>query len=413
MKGSVVMLSFLLIFWTGSLTGQNLTSDQLIYLNNTVNTICNDTILSKSNWQSLKTAIKDKRIVLLGEPNHGSKEIFKLRNDLIRFLHNNAGFNTVLFESGIGELVAIDIDRSNLTDAQMTHGFFGSWRTSEFRDLMGYIKSSGMSIAGFDVQRTGSTFEPWLNTLASNKMLDIVHYKTLEDRYGLLQRKLTTRNIVYDSVYTTTQDLVKDYQHVYELMVKSRPVDTSKMFVLVLRTIVNRVIYLQYMLQFVKDGDWHSRWAARDLAMAENIKWLKEYIFKNEKLIVVAHNFHVARDNPNEQVMGAILAQAYSTLMYTVGVFAGTGEYADNTGNRIKMAPPDSTTLDIKHVIGSLPGFVGFLDVPKIKDETNDWLYRNITINDSFIDLAGSNSMVLAKQFDGLLFIKMISMPEP
>ena len=175
MKGSVVMLSFLLIFWTGRLTGQNLTSHQLIYLNNTVNTICNDTILSKSNWQSLKTAIKDKRIVLLGEPNHGSKEIFKLRNDLIRFLHNNAGFNTVLFESGIGELVAIDIDRSNLTDAQMTHGFFGSWRTSEFRDLMGYIKSSGMSIAGFDVQRTGSTFEPWLNTLASNKMLDIVH----------------------------------------------------------------------------------------------------------------------------------------------------------------------------------------------------------------------------------------------
>ena len=91
MKGSIGVLSFLLIFWTGSLTGQNLTSHQLIYLNNTVNTICNDTILSKSNWQSLKTAIKDKRIVLLGEPNHGSKEIFKLRNDLIRFLHNNPG----------------------------------------------------------------------------------------------------------------------------------------------------------------------------------------------------------------------------------------------------------------------------------------------------------------------------------
>ncbi|MBK9932050.1 MAG: erythromycin esterase family protein [Saprospiraceae bacterium] len=413
MKGSIGVLSFLLIFWTGSLTGQNLTSDQLIYLNNTVNTICNDTILSKSNWQSLEAAIKNKRIVLLREPNHGSREIFKLRNDLIRFLHNNAGFNTVLFESGIGELVAIDIDRGNLTDAQMTHGFFGGWRTREFRDLMAYIKSSGISIAGFDVQRTGSSFKQLLNTLAGNKNIDTILYKTLEDRYGLQQRRLADRNIVYDSVYVTTRELVKDYQQLYELLVKSEKTDTTEAFVFSLRTIKNRINYLQYMLQFVKDGDWHSRWAARDLAMAENIKWLKEYIFKNEKLIVVAHNFHVARDNPNEQVMGAILAQAYSTLMYTVGVFAGTGEYADNTGNRIKMAPPDSTTLDIKHVIGSLPGFVGFLDVPKIKDETNDWLYRNITLNDSFIDLAGSNSMVLAKQFDGLLFIKMISMPEP
>lgn len=394
------------------LNGQDLTKHQQSFLNKNVHTICNDEIISKADWQPITTATKDKRIVLLGEPNHGSKEIFELRNDLIRFLHNKAGFNTVLFESGIGELAYVDIEKTNLTAAQMTHGFFGGWRTREFRDLMEYIKSTDISIAGFDVQRTGDSFKQLLNRIAANKNTDTFICKTLEDRYGILQRNLANRNAVYDSVDVATKQLIKDYQLVHRLLARSKPVDTSKAFLFSLRTIINRIDYLQYMLQFVKDGDWHKRWAARDTAMAENIKWLIEDIYKDEKIIVVAHNFHVSRYNKNERVMGAILTAGYTKQMYSVGMFAGAGEYADNAGKMMKMVQPDSATLDIKHIINKLPGYANFLDIPRMNYKGDDWLHRNITVNDTFVDLSGSNSMVLAKQFDGLLFIKKISVPE-
>ncbi|HEV7783653.1 MAG TPA: hypothetical protein VGO58_20420 [Chitinophagaceae bacterium] len=54
-------------------------------------------------------------MVLIGEPNHGSKEIFLLRNSLIKFLHESHGFDIILFESGIGELIRADISKDQLT----------------------------------------------------------------------------------------------------------------------------------------------------------------------------------------------------------------------------------------------------------------------------------------------------------
>ena len=68
-----------------------------------------------SDWKALKKQLKGKRLVLLGEFNHGSKEIFELRNDLIQYLHKELGFTTILFESGIGELAVINDQKEQLS----------------------------------------------------------------------------------------------------------------------------------------------------------------------------------------------------------------------------------------------------------------------------------------------------------
>ncbi|MEM6721232.1 MAG: hypothetical protein AAF611_18020 [Bacteroidota bacterium] len=113
----------------------------------------------KGDWKPILKEVKNKRIVLLGELNHGSKEIFLSRNDLIKSLHEKLGFDVILFESGIGELIETNSQKKNLPPNKMTYGFFGGWRTSEFVDLMDYVKSRNMSISGFDVQRTGNSFQ--------------------------------------------------------------------------------------------------------------------------------------------------------------------------------------------------------------------------------------------------------------
>lgn len=76
------------------------------------------------------------------------------------------------------------------------------------------------------------------------------------------------------------------------------------------------------------------------------------------------------------------------------------------------MEEPDSTALDIKHVIASLNGSVNFISIPKKSMRGSEWLRSPITINDTFIDLKSSNKMILADYFDGLLLLDKVSPPK-
>ena len=137
---------------------QSLTNEQIIFLKRYSKTIYIDSLQNQSNFSFLSPHVRDKKLILIGEPNHGSKEIFELRNSLIKYLHQETGTKAVLFEVGIGELITADINRANMSPSQMTDGLFGGWRTKEFVELMDYAKAQNISIAGFDVQRTGGSF---------------------------------------------------------------------------------------------------------------------------------------------------------------------------------------------------------------------------------------------------------------
>jgi erythromycin esterase len=413
MKKILTLLPLFLLLNVFSLRAQNLDYPQRTYLRENAYTIYPDETFSRSSWEYIVPNIVNKRIVLLGEFTHGAKEIFQLRNELIHFLHEKQGFNTILFESGMGEVAVIDITRKQLTGSQMTLGFFGGWRNTSSKELMEYVKLNNMGFAGFDVQRTGNSFQNILKNAARKQNIDTTLCNQLEERYGILQRELTDKKAVYDSLATKTLQLVDDYQQMYNKISVNMPGNFAKELLFSRKTITNRIRFLQYMLRFVKDHDWKSRWEARDAAMADNIKWLADSIYKNEKLIVIAHNFHVAKNNEQQKVMGDILHSYFPTDTYSFGFFAGSGAYADNAGKEMKMLPPDSSSLDIKHVVARFPGFTTYLHIPEQKLAGTEWLHQNVIVNDTFIDLDGSNKMILAKQFDGLIFLKKVSPSGP
>ncbi|MEO1032695.1 MAG: erythromycin esterase family protein [Bacteroidota bacterium] len=364
------------------------------------------------NWKPILKAVKNKRIVLLGELNHGSKEIFKSRNDLIKSLNQELGFNVILFESGIGELIEINLQKKTLSPTEMIYGFFGGWRTDEFVELMDYIKSNNISISGFDVQRTGGAFEKLLVDEIVRLSLDSDKYGDLEKRFFNEKRKLTNRQAVYDSVQKSTHNLIEDYKILKSSIKNAEHVALNDVSNFVVRTIENRIKYLQYFLNFVKDKDWSKRWKERDFMMFSNIDWLLKTIYKNQKVIVIAHNFHISKFNENEEVMGEFLKKKYDSEMYAIGVFAGGGNFLNNRGAKEKLKPISNDGLDIKHVIKDFSGKVGFLNIPEKSNKNSTWLFEDIIINDTFIDLSGSNKMTLSRNFDGLIFIDKISPPE-
>lgn len=395
------------------LQGQSLTIDQQKFLKEHALPIALKADAKQYSWKGVLESIQDKRIVLIGEFNHGSKEVFQIRNELIRELHDSLDFDVILFESGIGEQIYGEYNKDSLTSAQMTYGLFGPWRTKEFRELMEFVQTENIAIAGFDIQRTGGSFVKLLDEIAIPIALDSAFLRDLEAQFGKLRKALPNRKVNLDAVQQRTVDLMKQYISVYaKLQASVLPIPLEKSM-LILQTLSNRIDYLEYMLAFKMDKNWNKRWAARDSLMADNVIWLADHIYPGKKLIIIGHNFHISRYNEKEEVMGEYLLPRYSDELYAIGIFAASGEYLNNYGKIEKMTAPDSSQLDIKHIISAMADKPIFLPVSSIaKTGASAWLDEPVIINDTFIDLSNSNSMILRKSFDGLLLLDQVSVPE-
>lgn len=396
--------------WVNQAQAQRLSAIQKKFLQKNAQLITSNTQLNALRWKAVARKVKNKQIVSLGEFNHGSKEVFLLRNELIKYLHQKHGFKVILFESGIGELLMPDTYKKKLSATQMTYGFFSGWRTKEFRALMQYVKANDLSIGGFDVQRTGGSFRHFLREKLPLYKVDTSLYANLENRYTHISRLLKKRKTKFEQIAQSTQQLIRDYQKLLDLLGQHK--EKQKNCLLIVQTLRNRIYYLRYRLQFLKDKNGHKRWAARDSMMAANVNWLSENIFPGQKMIVVAHNYHIAKYNQREQVMGEFLKKKWGQAMYVLGVFAANGKFKGNYGKAQALSPPDEQSLDIKHVINHLEGEVHFINLPNKVQKGGEWLHAPITVKDTFINLSRGQQMTLAKHYDGLLLLKTISPPE-
>lgn len=390
---------------------QKLTREQQRFLKTNAKPVHYDSITKTADWSPLLPHLKTKKIILLGEFNHGSREVFEVRNSLIHYLCKELGVKAILLESGIGEVASVDLDRDKLTARQMLNGLFGGWRTKEFTDLMEYVKQENISVAGFDVQRTGSEFRYLLQNVVKNYAIDTSLVYALEARFGTVTRSLSNSKTVYDSVQSKTNALITDYKKVSVILKSFIAREDSNELLFTNVAVENRIRYLSYMLRFVKDRNFKTRWAARDSAMAANTQWLIDTFYKNQPVIIIAHNFHIGKYNESEIVMGELLKEKNNTAMYSIGFFAGSGSYHDNFGKIASLIAPDSAALDIKHIVNhaSTPAFI---DIPEKFSAGSQWLNHEIVVNDTFINLNQGNKMNLSKTFDGLILIKKVSPPK-
>ncbi len=383
-----------------SISAQFLTGEEIEELQSNSKVISQSPDFSKADWISISEYVKDKKIVSIGEFTHGAHEIFEMQNSLIEFLVTKEGFEVILFESGMGELIDLNIRKTELSPAELTAGFFGGWRNQSRRELMQFIREYDIEFAGFDPQRFGISFYQTLKQETNRLGLDSAASWGLEHRFSLVSRQF--RNAVYDSIAPVTNALIADWQLLYSAM------EDGNIHPIVLKGVQNRISYLQYYLQFTKDKDWDTRFAARDSIMADNTIWLIENLYPDRKVIVLTHNYHASRYNDKILTMGQVLNSRYGDEMFVLGSFALDGEYAGNSGDSKPMDPPDTTQLDLKHVMMELDGFCQFVRA----DSGTSVFNRQIVVNDTFLDLNQSNKLVLSRHFDGLIFVKKVSPPK-
>src|SRR5688572_1849727 len=93
-----------------------------------------------ADLQFLKAVLDARRIVQIGESHHSVAEYGAIKTRLIKFLHQEMGFDVLAFESSIYECFAADLRQLSPTDALFAT-IFGVWAFEEVLPLFEYLKS--------------------------------------------------------------------------------------------------------------------------------------------------------------------------------------------------------------------------------------------------------------------------------
>lgn len=370
-----------------------------------------------TDFSIFKQLLKNKRVVMLGEFCHGAKEINQLRKEFIQYLHAELGYEVVLFESGIGEGIAIQYDRSELSAARMvTAGVTGPWHTEDYVEIMEYVKANpGLTVAGFDVQRTGRSFDTLLQLLLTDLTTEVEKYATVEKQFGDIMWQFRNRKVKADQALQTKQaDLVQLYEDLHTV-ITDKEVELGNKWgkqkiALVRKTFSNRLAYLAYFMQFKLTNDYRARWAARDSLMANNALWLIEELYPNKKVILNAHNFHISKYNKKELTMGEVLADRLGDELYSIGVFGGKGAYANN-GRKPEEMTLTKVKHDVQQIILQSPNLINIFPIPTHPEPTTSWLFEPILVNHSFISLENDKELVPAQAFDAVIGVRQVSPP--
>ena len=376
------------------------------------------------NYQDLapfQKAIGNARVVMLGEQTHGEGGTFLARTRLIRFLHEKMDFDVLAFESGFYDVTLIWENTKNggQLENEVKGSLFYMYATSkQMKPLFAYLQTSlhsndPVTVTGFESQHSGAN--------AKNKMF--------EDFEGFL-KNFNASSI--DSSWTNFKQVAvatfssrayrpseKDKQTFFEKLAALKqllgkhekdPVtdllQSPGFWYRVVASIESQAFRYWEMVQ-------GNEVSYRDKQMAENLIWLAEHAYPGKKIIVWAHNIHVAKQTaslvfaPGNQAqqffstltpMGTTVEKHFGSNMYTIGFTSSEGSYQDfNNDQFINIpAPPAGSIEDRLSRTGYNNAFINLRT-------GNGWWQQNQTgMLYDFMPVTGKWSTV----YDGLFFIR-------
>ena len=307
----------------------------------------------------------------------------------------------------------------------MRRSIFGVWSTSEVRELFEYIVESSKSgnpliLSGFDVQFSSQSRvdRPVIlsdmirntNPAYADSLLELdTRYQELLNMDLISQQEEVRNN--YENWHKPFDRLLK-FLHDNELQILE---NNSELKLLDLK-IMQRSIWstLRELRQdSILDPILYTE--IRDQGMAENLTYLADSIFANEKIMVWAHNFHIRYDQPKVETeyipdvrtMGFWLKSHYQEEIYTIGFYKFKGSAAYNDRSTYYFGGHRSGSLEsIMHRTEWRYAFLDFTQTPI--NETTDWI-TTPAINKAWGTL--EQKMIHRDQYDAVFFVQETSPP--
>ena len=234
--------------------------------------------------EPLKQMVGDSRIVSLGEPTHGNRQVFQLKHRLIEYLVSEMGFNTFALECPFGEALDINryvVDGKGDPEKALAGIYYWAWDTEEVLDLIKWIRSYNADINhqtkvrfyGFDPQNPERAARVMLNYLAK---VDANLEKEVRPELGILEIPFSNPEIIGNRQFIPEEYDSLSLQNIRRVMValktnKARYIETSGVSQWALATQHARQVEM-YIEANTNDGENYRK--VRDLGQAQNLKWI-------------------------------------------------------------------------------------------------------------------------------------------
>ena len=375
--------------------------------------------------QFFKTVLAGRRLVQLGESGHGVAEFNHVKVRLIKFLHQQMGFEVIAFESGLYECFAADrFAAETPAESTMRNCIFGVWHTDEVLALFDYIRSTQgtqrpLTLAGFDTQtssRTGTAsrpafFEALVRAVDPNRAA-AVRAEDQDHLAGIYSG--TARD------YARTHEArLREFYGGLESFFREHRVRLAAEFGDPLPRVAERAAWsalryfeqLRAFLDRPNDQTAQGGGAIRDAGMADNLTFLADTLYPNRKIVVWAHNFHIRHDNTattsTQPTMGQWVAERFRQQLYTIGLYMnrGTAAYNDRRVYAVFAAFQDSMEWVLTGA-GSPALFVDFLHQAPV--DGTSWMFQPTWQREwGTIPF----TMVPREQYDGVLFVDRVRAP--
>jgi len=114
-----------------------------------------------TDFSFLKEELKDVQVVMLGENTHFDGNVFEMKTKIVQYLHQEMGFNTIAFESGIYDvwIAQKSINEGQNVAEALSNSLFSIWaKRNEFQSFIEFYNQNkkDLKIFGFDYQITGN-----------------------------------------------------------------------------------------------------------------------------------------------------------------------------------------------------------------------------------------------------------------
>lgn len=370
------------------------------------------------NFLALKKAIGNRRIVALGESTHGSGTYYHLKSELVKFLHQQMGFEVLAMESGLGDTYLAYASIDTLSGKQLRNfSVFGNFRAKEATGLFDYIKKQHstqlpLNYVGYDTQASSDFLFTQLKKILAaydKELADSLNSRmySYQKAYAYANNQDSVNYCKHRDIFVTTANTARRYLENNSAVIMAKHNINTTAFKVMVRSLA--MFAASYNLSYA--DSWKGI-AVRDSLMAENIKWLLTEVYANKKVIIWAHNAHVEKSpaaNGYMKAMGHFLKELYQDDYYTIGLFAYSGvAYQFWTNKTIPIEKMDASFVEQRLI--TTGRHTPFLNVSNMrKTLANAWIFN--TVHAYEMENGGIINFIPAKRFDGIIVCRESKAP--
>ena len=377
--------------------------------------------------------VGEARIVSLGEPTHGNREVFQLKHRLIEYLVTEKGFNLFALECPFGE--AFDVNQYILegigTPEEALAGiYYWTWDTQEIVELLKWMQKynadsshvNKIKFYGFDTQdpeRASRVMFEYLNKV------DPALKDQVRPELGILEVAFSNPEIGGRRQYIPEEYDSLSLQNIRRVI---NSFDSNKAQYVQKSSLFEWTFARQHVRQAeiwieacINNGENYDN--MRDLGQAQNLKWIMDQEPPSSKMIVWAHNSHVSNFTiEGYEFMGSHMKKWYEEKIKIFGVFFNQGGFtAFDSGDPstaihpFSVGPAPDETLESKMVKSK--NKLAILDLSKLPENgvVHDWFNQEQPTRNSgggYNENDAGHYFVaynLSEAFDALIFIDSTS----